>query len=83
MGSEVVFELYQKTGTEPGPRPPHGPRPNQGKGGFYVRVLFGGRVFKSSSPTLGNMDMIPVETLLGYFDELVGQNADKIKAKCT
>lgn len=36
-----------------------------GKGGrHYVRVLFGGRVLGSSNPSLGTLDMIPVETLL-------------------
>lgn len=32
--------------------------------GHYVRVLFGGRVLTSSNPSLGALDMIPVETLL-------------------
>jgi 2-phosphoxylose phosphatase len=51
--------------------------------GYYVRVLFGGRVLKSSSPTLGLMDMLPVETLLAYFDGLVGVGASLVKGKCT
>ena len=33
-------------------------------GRHYVRVLFGGRVLESSNPSLGTLDMIPVETLL-------------------
>lgn len=33
-------------------------------GAHHVRVLFGGRVLASSSPSLGTMDMIPLETLL-------------------
>lgn len=48
MGSEVVFELWRKKTT----------------GGHHVRVLWGGRVLKSSNPSLGSMDMLPVETLL-------------------
>lgn len=32
--------------------------------GYFVRVLFGGRVLTSSNPSLGTLDMIPVETLL-------------------
>lgn len=48
MGSEVVFELWRKRGQEE----------------YYVRVLWGGRVLKSSNPSLGTMDMLPVETLL-------------------
>lgn len=53
MGSEVVFELWRrkKGGGE-------------GESGFYVRVLFGGRVLRSSNPSLGTLDMVPVETLL-------------------
>ncbi|KAM0282829.1 hypothetical protein ACHAQH_002833 [Verticillium albo-atrum] len=51
--------------------------------GWYVRVLFGGQVFKSSSPTLGKIDLIPVETLLGYFDGLVGKDASLVRGKCT
>lgn len=85
MGSEVVFELYEKTGANP-PAPTPTPKPcvrkQESESGFYVRVLFGGQVLKSSSPTLGKMNMVPVETVLGYFDELVGKNADKVKAKC-
>jgi 2-phosphoxylose phosphatase len=49
MGSEVVFELWAKEG---------------GAAGHFVRVLFGGRVLVSSNPSLGTLDMIPVETLL-------------------
>jgi 2-phosphoxylose phosphatase len=50
--------------------------------GYYIRVLWGGRILKSSSPTLGLMDMIPVETLLAYFDGLAGVNASLVKSKC-
>lgn len=54
-----------------------------GKGGrHYVRVLFGGRVLGSSNPSLGTLDMIPVETLLAYFDGLVGVKADLVVDKC-
>lgn len=49
MGGEVVFELWKK-----------------GAGGrdYYVRVLWGGKVLTSSNPSLGTMDMVPVDTLL-------------------
>ena len=50
--------------------------------GYYVRVLFSGTVFKSSNPSLGVMDMLPVETLLAYLDGLVGVDASLVKAKC-
>lgn len=85
MGSEVVFELYKRLDAAPEPTatPAAGSSSSVASdSGFFVRVLFGGQVFKSSSPTLGEMDLIPVETLLGYFDELVGKEASKVKAKC-
>ncbi|KAH8175350.1 Histidine acid phosphatase family protein [Sarocladium implicatum] len=85
MGSEVVFELYEKTGATSTPtrscRPSPTPRPKS-ESGYYVRVLFGGQILKSSNPTLGRMDMIPIETLLGYFDGLVGEKASKVKSLC-
>ncbi|KAK3314891.1 histidine acid phosphatase [Apodospora peruviana] len=73
MGAEVVFEqFYKKKQTSGG----------GGDGGYFVRVLFGGRVLTSSNPSLGVMDMIPVETLLGYFDGLVGRGASLVAGKC-
>jgi 2-phosphoxylose phosphatase len=75
MGSEVVFELYEGS--------------NNGTSGyatsdsgFYVRVLFGGSTLRSSNPSLGLIDMLPVETLLAYFDGLVGQNATLVMSHC-
>ena len=55
---------------------------NESESRYYVRVLFGGQVLKSSSPTLGYMDMIPADTLLGYFDALVGKEASLVKGNC-
>lgn len=49
---------------------------------YYIRVLFGGQVFKSSSPILGEIDMIPAETLIKYLEDLVGTNASLVKGKC-
>lgn len=51
-------------------------------GKYFVRVLFGGKVLKSSVPEFGVMDMVPVETLLEYFDKLVGKGASNVKANC-
>ncbi|KAJ6441707.1 HET domain-containingprotein [Purpureocillium lavendulum] len=59
---------------------PTAPPPSRSE--HYVRVLFGGKVLKSSNPSLGPMDMVPVETLLAYFDELVGKGASLVKSKC-
>lgn len=49
---------------------------------YYVRVLLGGQVLKSSNPSLGLIDMLPLETFLGYLDGLVGENASKVVALC-
>lgn len=58
MGSEVVFELWRNKLSEA--------QSGSGSGsGHYVRVLWGGRVLNSSNPSLGSLDMLPVETLLG------------------
>jgi hypothetical protein len=66
MGAEVVFELYSK----------------RGSGCKFLRVLWGGQVLKSSHPAFGDMDMIPLETVLGYFDGLVGVGAVKVPGLC-
>ncbi|KAG9257651.1 histidine phosphatase superfamily [Emericellopsis atlantica] len=50
--------------------------------GFYVRVLFNGQVFKSSNPTLGEIDMLAAETLLAYFDDIAGKRASKVRDRC-
>ncbi|KAI3329723.1 histidine acid phosphatase [Ustulina deusta] len=75
MGSEVVFELYERTRHS---TQQHNPSPSA----YYVRVLFGGRVLQSSNPSLGVMDMLPAETLLAYFDGLVGRDAGLVVGKC-
>lgn len=49
---------------------------------YYVRVLFGGKVLKSSHPDLGVMELVPVQTLLKYFDDLVGKTGNDVKASC-
>ncbi|KAK1724485.1 histidine acid phosphatase [Colletotrichum acutatum] len=94
MGSEVVFELYKKRGADEGaaaaaaaaaknpPTATSTSTPGSVESGWYIRVLWSGQVLKSSHPALGLMDMIPVETLLSYFDGLVGENASLIKGKC-
>lgn len=67
MGSEVVFELYKR----------------KTDGRFFVRVLWGGQVLVSSNPSLGRMDMLSVDTLLAYFDGLVGMGAAKVPGLCS
>jgi 2-phosphoxylose phosphatase len=89
MGAEVVFELWRKKGPSSAVSPAEDytddevvKRPAGSTSGYRVRVLFGGKVLRSSSPTLGTIDMIPVETLLAYFDGLVGARASLVKGKC-
>ena len=53
------------------------------KGGcYFLRVFWGGQILKSSHPAFGLMDMVPVETVLAYFDGLVGVRGSKIPAMC-
>ena len=66
MGAEVVFELFTRVGD----------------GVWVLRVLWGGRVLTSSSPVLGILDMVELETVLGYFDGLVGVGAEKVPGLC-
>ncbi|KAK6514146.1 hypothetical protein TWF506_008563 [Arthrobotrys conoides] len=66
MGAEVVFEVYQ----------------DKKKGDFFVRVLWGGRVLKSSHPSLGEIDMLELEVFLGYIEGLVGRRAERILTYC-
>ena len=49
----------------------------------FVRILWGGVLLRSSNPALGLVNLIPVETLLGYFDELVGVQAVKVPGLCS
>ena len=48
----------------------------------FVRILWGGSLFRSSNPELGLVDMLPLDTLLSYFDELVGVGASKVPDMC-
>lgn len=89
MGSEIVFELYRKRSGSGGGYPTHTHTPtpqnatvSESESGYYVRVLFGGQTLRSSNPSLGLLDMVPVETLLAYFDGLVGKDASLVKGKC-
>ncbi|KAH7407198.1 histidine phosphatase superfamily [Cadophora sp. MPI-SDFR-AT-0126] len=50
--------------------------------GYYIRVLWKGQPLRSSNPSLGLMDMVPLETVLNYFDGLVGVGASLVKGKC-
>ena len=67
LGAELVFEIY-KSGDEGEER--------------FVRILWGGEVLQSSYPALGRVDMLPLDTLLKYFDDLVGVGAKKVPGLC-
>jgi len=71
MGSEVVFEVY---GKEEG---------GNGAKKWYLRILWGGKVLRSSSPALGTVDMLDLDVFLGYVDGLVGRRASKVADFCT
>ena len=49
---------------------------------YFLRVLWGGQVLRSSNPSLGLMNLLPVEQLLLYVDGLVGKNAVKVPSLC-
>jgi hypothetical protein len=66
MGSEVVFEIYQKKGSN----------------GKFIRILWGGQVFRSSNPSLGEVDMLDVDVFLAYVDGLVGRRVEKVVDFC-
>lgn len=68
LGAELVFEVYKNNNGDIEER--------------SVRILWGGEVLQSSYPGLGRVDMIPLDTLLGYFDELVGVGAKKVPGLC-
>ena len=60
------------------------PTPTSGTSGsgYYIRVLWKGQVLRSSNPSLGLMDMVPLETVLAYFDGLVGVGASRVLGMC-
>ena len=55
---------------------------NDKGGARYVRILWGGKVLRSSNPSLGLVDMLPLGTLLAYIDDLVGVGASKVPTLC-
>lgn len=67
MGAEVVFEVYSSE-KEGGKR--------------FLRILWGGQVLRSSSPTLGEVEMLDLDVFLAYVDGLVGEKAQKVVQFC-
>lgn len=49
---------------------------------YYIRVLWKGQVLRSSNPSLGLMDMVPLDTVLAYFDGVVGFGGSLVLGKC-
>ncbi|USW58399.1 Putative histidine phosphatase superfamily [Septoria linicola] len=52
------------------------------EGCFFLRVLWGGQVLRSSHPAFAKMDMVPLSTFLAYVDGLVGEGAKKVPGLC-
>jgi acid phosphatase len=77
MGAEVVFEVYRRKHVD------RSGRGNESTSGQYaVRVLWEGTTLRSSSQTLGEMDMLNLDVFLGYIDALVGVNGSKLLTLC-
>ena len=51
-------------------------------GCYFLRVLWGGQVLRSSNPSLGRLDLVPVDAFLAYVDGLVGVKAQKVPGLC-
>ncbi|KEF58578.1 uncharacterized protein A1O9_06504 [Exophiala aquamarina CBS 119918] len=49
---------------------------------YFLRVLWGGQVLRSSNPSLGRLDLVPVQKFLDYVDGLVGVKAQKVPGLC-
>lgn len=81
MGSEVVFELYKKDTTSSTTTTTTTTTSSVAPG-YYLRVLWKGQALRSSNPSLGLMDMVPLETVLAYFEGLVGVGASLVYGKC-
>lgn len=67
MGAEVVWEVYGR---------------GRDGGWWGVRVLWGGRVLRSSRPELGVMEMVRGEVVVGYLEGLVGVGAGRVGGLC-
>lgn len=78
MGAEVVFELYERNGG----RHARGRGARGSEGEWYVRILWGGQPLQSSHPRLGTVDMLPLEDLLAYLDDMVGRRASLVEDRC-
>jgi hypothetical protein len=72
MGSEIIFEVYEKRGEGY----------DQSNGRRYLRILWGGKVLRSSNPSLGLVDMLDLDVFLAYVDGLVGLKAGKAVDFC-
>lgn len=95
MGSEVVFELYKKRTTSAATVSTLsevplfamiGPSNTSGSASimrnYYIRVLWKGQPLRSSNPSFGLMDMVPLSTLLAYVDGLVGIGGSLVQSRC-
>ncbi|EIM82924.1 phosphoglycerate mutase-like protein [Stereum hirsutum FP-91666 SS1] len=70
MGSEVVFELYNKRSSA---------AHSSSTDGWYLRVLWGGQPMETSTP-LGTLDMIPVQDVFDYIESWIGTGSELYNA---
>jgi len=80
LGAEIVFEIWKK---KIRPLSGDGIDKDSSSSGYFLRVLYGGSVLTSSSPSLGTIEMIPLETFQEYVVGLVGKDASSIRDLCT
>ena len=66
MGSEIIFELYENANGHAASR-------------WFMRVLWSGKPMVTSTP-LGTLDMVPVEEMFDYLNEMVGTGEELRKA---
>lgn len=55
---------------------------HQGARERFVRILWGGVPLRSSHPMLGQANMIPLNSVLEFFDILIGNNGAKVPQLC-
>ena len=70
MGAELAVEVWKDL------------KNSVGKNGKRIRVLWGGKVLKSSNPDFGELDMISAEMFGTYLERLIGKGASEVIEKC-
>ena len=71
MGSELAFEVYSKQDEA-----------KHGEKQWFVRILWGGQIFRSSAPAIAVADMIELGKLTDYLSGLVGEKSANVVKLC-